>query len=86
MFLLTLTSFGFEANEQNQTETAIIGILVAIFAIPAILLGVSAIILHFLYPLDGPEWRKKKKYIMELHEKKEKEYIQKLIEEGKIKT
>ena len=86
MFLLTLTSFGFEANEQNQTETAIIGILMAICAIPAILIGVSAIILHLLYPLDGPEWRKKKKYIMELHEKKEKEYIQKLIEEGKIKT
>ena len=86
MFLLTLTSFGFEANEQTQTETAIIGILVAIYAIPAILIGVSAIILHLLYPLDGPEWRKKKKYIMELHEKKEKEYIQKLIEESKIKT
>ena len=86
MFLLTLASFGFDANEQNQTQMAITGILVAIYAIPAILIGVSAIILLFFYPLDGPEWRKQKKYIMELHEQKEKEYIQKLVEGGKIKT
>ena len=86
MFLLTLASFGFDANKQTQTQMAITGILVAIFAIPAILIGVSAIILLFFYPLDGPEWRKQKKYIMELHEQKEKEYIQKLVEEGKIKT
>jgi len=86
MFLLTLASFGFDANKQTQTQMAITGILVSIFAIPAILIGVSAIILLFFYPLDGPEWRKQKKYIMELHEQKEKEYIQKLVKEGKIKT
>ncbi len=86
MFLLTLASFGFDASEQNQTQMAITGILVAIFAIPAILICVSAIVLYFFYPLDGPEWRKQKKYIMEIHEQKEKEYIQKLVEEGKIKT
>ena len=84
MFLLTLASFGFDANKQTQTQMAITGILVAIFAIPAILVGVSAIILLFFYPLDGPEWRKQKKYIMELHEQKEK--VQKLVEGGKIKT
>ena len=86
MFLLTLASFGFDANKQTQTQMAITGILVSIFAIPAILIGVSAIILLFFYPLDGPEWRKQKKYIIELHEQKEKEYIQKLVKEGKIKT
>jgi len=86
MFLLILTLYGFEANKQTQTEMAITGLLVATSAIPAILIGVSAIVLYLFYPLDGPEWRKKKKYIMELHEQKEKEYIQKLIKEGKIKT
>jgi hypothetical protein len=54
--------------------------------IPAILVGVSAIVLYLLYPLDGPEWRKKKTYIIELHKKKEKEYLQKLVKDGKIKT
>jgi len=48
MFLLTLASFRFDANKQTQTQMAITGILVAIFAIPAILIGVSAIILLFL--------------------------------------
>jgi len=86
MFLLTIASFGFDANKQNQTEIAITGVLIAMGAIPAILIGVSAIVLYFLYPLDGPEWRKKKIYIIELHEKKEKEFLQKLVKEGKLKT
>ena len=65
---------------------AITGVLVAMGAIPAILIGISALVLYLLYPLDGPEWRKKKIYIMELHQKKEKEYLQKLVKEGKIRT
>ena len=86
IFLLTLISFGFDADNQKQTDMAIIGVLVAICAIPAILIGISAIILYLFYPLDGPEWRNKKKYIMELHIRKEKEYIQKLVMEGGLKT
>jgi GPH family glycoside/pentoside/hexuronide:cation symporter len=86
LFLLIITSFGFNPNQQNQTEMAITGVLVAMGAIPAILVGIGAIALYFFYPLDGPEWRKKKIYIMELHEKKEKEYLQKLVKEGKLKT
>jgi len=86
IFLLIIVSFGFDTNKQNQTELAITGVLVAMGAIPAILVGVSAIVLYLLYPLDGPEWRKKKTYIMELHKKKEKEYLQKLVKEGKMKT
>ncbi len=86
LFLLTIASFGLDSNKQTQTDMAITGVLVAMGAIPAILVGVSAIVLYLLYPLDGPEWRKKKTYIMELHQKKEKEYLQKLVKEGKIKT
>jgi GPH family glycoside/pentoside/hexuronide:cation symporter len=85
IFLFTIAFFGFDPNQQNQTEMAITGILVAIGAIPAVLISVSAIVLRFYYPLDGPEWRKKKNYIIELHEKKEKEFLQKLVKEGKIK-
>jgi GPH family glycoside/pentoside/hexuronide:cation symporter len=86
IFLLTLSSFGFDANKQSQTEMALLGVLVAIGAVPAILIGISAIVLYLFYPLDGPKWRIKKKYIMELHEKKEKEYVQKLIMEGRLKS
>ncbi len=86
MFLLILTSYGFDANKKIQTEMALTGILVAISAIPAILIGISAVVLYLFYPLDGPEWREKKLYIRELHNKKEKEYVQKLAKEGKIET
>ncbi len=53
--------------------------------IPAILLVISAVALR-LFPLDGPEWFKKLKYMMELHEQKEREYLQKLADEGKSKS
>lgn len=88
MFLGILTIFGFVDPiiengipiKQSQSELAIIGILVAFCIIPAILIGISAFTLHW-YPLHGPEWLKKKKYIMELHEQKELEYLQKLSKE-----
>ncbi len=93
MFLGMLTIFGFVepiiengiSVKQPQSELAIIGILVAFCILPAILIGISAFALHW-YPLDGPEWLKKKKYIMQLHEQKESEYLQKLSEEQKLKT
>jgi len=86
LFLLIIVSFGFDSNKQTQSEMTMTGILVAMGAIPAILIGVSALVLYLLYPLDGPEWRKKKIYIMELHQKKEKEYLEKLVKDGKLKT
>lgn len=61
------------------------GIFTAFFLIPAIFTGISLLALYW-YPLDGPEWLKKKKYIIELHEKKEQEYLQKLAKEGKLKS
>ena len=38
------------------------------------------------YPLDGDEWMEKKRYIMDLHEQKEKEYVKQLAEEGKLRV
>jgi GPH family glycoside/pentoside/hexuronide:cation symporter len=70
---------------QPQSDWTLMGLLLAFGLIPAILFFISTISLHW-YPLAGPEWRKKKKYIIELHEKKEKEYLQKLVAEGKIKS
>ncbi|GAG81136.1 unnamed protein product, partial [marine sediment metagenome] len=61
------------------------GLLFAFCIIPAILLAITALALRW-YPLDGPEWREKKRHIMELHEEKEKEYRQSLSENKKSKV
>ena len=73
------------AIKQPQTDSGIMGLLIAFFIIPAILLVISAVSLKW-FPLDGPEWLKKKKYIMELHAQKEREYLQKLAGEENLKS
>jgi GPH family glycoside/pentoside/hexuronide:cation symporter len=88
LFLIIIEGFGFVspvlANgislKQSQPFLALIGILVAFCIVPAIFLVLSAIVLRW-FSLDGPEWRKKKKFIIELHERKEKEYLQKIKSE-----
>ena len=88
IYLAVIGAFGFVApigSIQPQTDVALIGLLFAFCIIPAILLAFTALFLRW-YPLDGPEWLEKKRYIMELHEKKEKEYHQSLTEKKKSKT
>ncbi|MHA1715282.1 MAG: MFS transporter [Promethearchaeota archaeon] len=85
VFLELIMAFGFIRPEivngvaipQSQPMIAKIGIMFALCIIPAIGTAISAIALHW-YPLDGQEWLMKKKFILELHEKKEKEYLKKL--------
>lgn len=80
IFLTVIDAFGFVAPTdviQPQTEMALIGLLFAFCIIPSILLILTALGLKW-YPLDGPDWIEKKKHIMALHEKKEREYIQSL--------
>lgn len=36
------------------------------------------------YSLDGPEWTEQKLKLQEVHDQKEKEYIQYLKEQGKL--
>jgi len=82
IFLAVIGYFGFVSSTggiQPQTDMALIGLLFAFCIIPAILLAITALSLRW-YPLDGPEWLEKKRHIMELHEKKEKEYRQSLSE------
>jgi GPH family glycoside/pentoside/hexuronide:cation symporter len=94
LFLVIIAGFGFKAPiivggvdvKQAQDAIALTGILIAFCIVPAILLVLSALALRW-YPLDGPEWLKKKKHVMELHEQKEKEYLRSLSEKSKpIKT
>jgi len=85
LFLFTIGIFGFVppiiigdvSINQPQNELAKTGILVILGIIPACLLLLSALTMR-LYPLDGPEWIEKKKFIIDLHEQKEKEYLQSL--------
>jgi GPH family glycoside/pentoside/hexuronide:cation symporter len=92
MFTIIIAWLGFRApllingvaTKQTQTDLALTGILFAFCIIPAIGLFISAISM-FWFPLDGPEWEKKKKELMKIHEEKEREYMKKLVENGRLK-
>ncbi|MHA1734677.1 MAG: MFS transporter [Promethearchaeota archaeon] len=61
--------------KQPQTDLALTGILFALSIVPAIFTTISAIGMRW-YPLDGPEWVEKKRQIMELHARKEREFLE----------
>ena len=85
MFTNLIVTFGFVkpiivngvAQRQSQTSLAITGILIAFCIIPGIGLMIGGLTM-FWYPLDGPEWRKKKRELMEIHKQKEQEYIKQI--------
>ena len=93
MFLSLLVTFEFidpiliggEYVKQPQTASGILGLLIGFCLVPSILTVICAVALYW-YPLDGPEWLKKKKEIIELHKRKEQEYLQKIAKEGKLKV
>jgi len=92
-FLTIIGAFGFVVPiiingvdvKQPQSLEALMGILVAFCIFPSIFLIISALVL-FKYPLDGPEWLQKKNLVMVLHEKKEKEYLESLVNNNKRKN
>ena len=57
------------------------GVMSAFCIIPIICLLICAISMKW-FKLDGPEWKKKKKELQEIHIKKEKEYVEYLKNEG----
>ncbi|MHA1681798.1 MAG: MFS transporter [Promethearchaeota archaeon] len=75
-FLGIIGLFGFDKDATTQEPLAIIGIMVALCLMPAVGTLISAIALKW-YPLDGIEWSKKKKFILEMHGRKEKEWLEK---------
>ncbi len=91
MFLSLIVMFGFiqpilrdgVAIKQPQTQLARIGIMFAFCVVPAALLAISALFMKW-YPLDGPEWKEKRRSIMDLHQKKEEEYVKSLATLGKL--
>ena len=83
IFLAIIDGFGYNPQQQPQNLTTIIGIMIAFCLVPAILLSLTAISLRW-YPLDGPEWLKKKKQILQLHEEKEKQFLESLSKRSKL--
>ncbi len=74
LFLLIITFFGFDSEQQTQNFSAQLGIMIGFALIPSIFLILGALVMFF-YPLDGPEWLSQKAEIIQIHEKKEIEYL-----------
>ena len=83
LFLITISSFGFQEAAKTQSDSAILGIMLGFTIIPAIFVFISAFIMKF-YTLDGPEWTEQKLKLQQVHEEKEREYIKYIKEQGKI--
>ncbi len=82
-FLSIISAFGFVSPvlmddaylKQPQPDIAITGILFAITVLPAIGTLLSALAMKS-YPLDGPGWIEKKQQVMEIHARKERDFMQ----------
>ena len=83
LFLLIISGYGFQEAASTQPDSAILGIMIGFTIIPAIFIFLSALIMKF-YTLDGSEWTEQKLKLQGIHEKKEKEYLQHLKEQGKL--
>jgi glycoside/pentoside/hexuronide:cation symporter, GPH family len=81
-FLAIITAFGFvspvqigeDLVRQPQPASVAVGILFAMSLMPAAGTLISAIALRW-YSLDGPDWLRKKKYLIELHAQKERDFL-----------
>ena len=82
LFLLIISAFGFDNTSTTQSLNAQWGIMIGFAVMPAICTLIAIIAMRF-YPLDGPEWNKQKEEIRQIHERKEKEYIEYLKNMGK---
>jgi len=84
LFLLIISFFGFNSEQQTQTFSAQLGIMIGFAFIPSIFLLLGALVMFF-YPLDGSQWLTQKAEMIKIHEKKELEYLKHLEEKKKVK-
>ena len=77
VFLSALAAFGYnqELAKGAQSVNAQTGVLVGWVAVPAILLLACFALLHF-YPLAGEAWEQIKQKLGQLHQEKEKRYLE----------
>ncbi|MFW9768256.1 MAG: MFS transporter [Candidatus Thorarchaeota archaeon] len=84
LFLLVISSFGFDNTLSVQPESAILGIQFGYAFFPGVFFLISAFAFWKWYSLDGKEWIAKKAELAKIHMKKEREYVESLRREGKI--
>ena len=84
LFLLIISTFGFNNELSVQPDSAVLGIQVGYALLTAVCFILSAVALWKWYNLDGAEWTAKKEELGRIRMKKEKEYIARLQAEGKV--
>ena len=78
-----ISYYGFQEAAKTQSDTALFGIMFGFTIIPAIFIFLSALVMKF-YTLDGPEWTEQKLKLEQIHNEKEKKYIEYLKEQDKL--
>jgi GPH family glycoside/pentoside/hexuronide:cation symporter len=81
LFLAVISFYGFQRYSETQSESGQMGIMIGFAILPAIFILLSAVAIKF-FPLDGPEWAKKKLELKKTHDEKEKSYLTYLKEKG----
>jgi GPH family glycoside/pentoside/hexuronide:cation symporter len=79
LFLFIIVLFGYKEglSPGTQSESAKTGIIFGWMLVPGLLLFLCFIVMKW-YPLAGPEWKKVKEKLAEIHKQKEKSYLEKL--------
>ncbi|WP_371806294.1 MFS transporter [Candidatus Lokiarchaeum ossiferum] len=77
LYLKIFGVYGFNPESAVQGPDVKDGILLGFFLIPGIIMLISALAMKF-YPLDGPEWKKKKIEMQLIHQQKEKDFLSSL--------
>jgi len=85
LFLFIIELFGYPHNIDEipnyvATTSVKTGIMIGFTLIPALVFLIAFLFMLF-YPLDGNEWKKKKQYVQEIHQRKEIEYLEILRKE-----
>ncbi len=74
LYLLIFQSFGFVKESATQVPEVKAGIMLGFFLIPGIVMFIGALAMKF-FPLDGPEWQKKKAALQKIHQQKERAFM-----------
>jgi GPH family glycoside/pentoside/hexuronide:cation symporter len=71
--------FGYQQDVavSAQPPTVATGVLIALTIVPIICIFIASMALYF-NPLEGEEWQAKKRHLQEVHQKKEKAYVESL--------
>jgi len=79
LYLLIFQAFGFVKESATQVPEVKAGILLGFLLIPGIMMFIGALAMKF-FPLDGPEWQKKKASLQKIHQQKEIAFLKRLKE------